>query len=71
MQTMVPIRKLLLKEIRRNPDLQSLADACGESPTRQPPSLSLVAKVRNKVGRLLGLSKKKGTCDTSDITMAI
>ena len=58
-ETMTPIKDLILKEVRKNPELQGLARACGESPERSPPSLAAVAKLRLKIGRLLGLSKSK------------
>ena len=54
-----PVRELLLREIRKNRDLQGLAEACGESPTRCPPENSSIKKVRVRVGKLLGLTKIK------------
>ena len=59
MQTMDPIRELLLRQVRKDPDLQQLADACGENPSRSPPSAAAVNRVRIKVGKLLKLTKKE------------
>ena len=53
------IREFLLREVRRTPDLQNLATACGQAPSREPPSPATLQKLRTKLGRLLGLSKTK------------
>ena len=56
---MAPIRQVLVDHILKNSDLQDLAGACGDSPRREPPKTASVKKVRQAVGKVLGLSGKQ------------
>ena len=53
------IRDVVVAQIAKQPDLQNLADACGEHPTREPPRPSSVKKARQAIGKLLGLSVRQ------------
>jgi hypothetical protein len=55
---MEPVRDALLKAINLEPNLRNLASACGDSPSRQPPSLDSVRKARASVAQALGLSRE-------------
>ena len=53
------IRKVLISQIQKFTDLQNLAGACGENPCRAPPKPTTIKKVRQAVGKVLGLSGKQ------------
>ena len=59
LEGMADIRKVLIEQVMGNPDLQDLADACGDAPARGPPKPSSVKKVRHAIGKILGLSGKQ------------
>ena len=52
---MAAIRQVLAKQIAKYTELQNLADACGEQPSRDPPRRSTIKKVRQAIARQLGL----------------
>ena len=56
---MAPIRETMVNQIMKHADLQGLAGACGESPSRDPPKTGTIKKVRQAVGKVLGLSGKQ------------
>jgi hypothetical protein len=56
--TMAPLRDLLLECHAAHPSLHNLAQVCGPSPSRDPPSTSDVAALRKTVNKALGLSSK-------------
>ena len=47
--------------IKHNTGVQRLHEACGDSPSKQPPAESVIAEVRAQVGNALGLSP--GDCE--------
>ena len=51
---MATIRTTLVAQIQRSPDLQGLADACGDQPTRDPPKPSSVKKARQALAKHFG-----------------
>ena len=53
------IRKVLIDQVQKFSDLQNLAGACGDNPTRAPPKTATVKKARQAVGKVLGLSGKQ------------
>ena len=53
------IREVLVNQVEKNADLQNLADACGEDPTRPPPRQASVKKARLAIAKVLGLSNKQ------------
>ena len=53
------IREVLVNQVEKNADLQNLADACGEDPTRPPPRQASVKKARLAIAKVLGLSNKR------------
>lgn len=60
-EVMDPIREFLLKAIRSTEELQNLAGACGDQPSRSPPAAKVVSRLRVRLGKLLGLSKTQTT----------
>ena len=54
---MDPIREFLLKAVRSTKDLQDLAGACGDQPSRSPPMPKVLSKLRARLGKMLGLTK--------------
>ena len=56
---MAAIRQVLAKQIAKYTELQNLADACGEQPSRDPPRPSTIKKVRQAIARQLGLSVRR------------
>ena len=59
LEGMAAIRKVLVDQVAKNTDLQDLADACGDDPTRAPPNPASVKKARHAVAKVLGLSNKQ------------
>ena len=53
---MKKVRNTILHFRRQHSELQGLVDACGSSPSRPPPSASLISELRVRVGRKLGLA---------------
>ena len=57
MEVMDPIREFLLKAVRSTEELQNLAGACGDQPSRSPPMAKVASRLRARLGKMLGLSK--------------
>ena len=53
---MLPVRSSLLEAIRSHPDLQGIAGACGQNPSRSPPHASAVSWARKLVAESFGLT---------------
>ena len=56
---MATIRTTLVAQIQRSPDLQGLADACGDQPRRDPPKPSSMKKARQALAKHLGFSVRQ------------
>ena len=52
------VKNTILHFRRQHPQLQHLAEACGPSATRTPPSVALIDELRARVARKLGLDPR-------------
>ena len=57
---MQKLRRVIVAERDRNPELQGLTGLCGKCPCRQPPSGSALAELREKLAVALGLPPSAG-----------